>query len=379
MMRAFLTVWPFDLLDADFSHRLDRWHGDIGLTGLAVWMAGGPSIALRLDGAEPRLFRSRGGLFFPPDKDRYGDSRLKPLVSDWSRSRNDLARIAEECARRGMELRCVAAASSIGRMAQRHPATAVKSAFGDDSAVSLCLLNPDVEAFLLALVDDLSAREHVNGLVISDFENAWREAFDPRLAAAPPLSGVQRQLLSLCFCESCRQRASRENRDGDMAARSVRQWIDRLSHLADEQPPSVQEIIDADSPLSLWIQWQRKELSSLAGRVMEQCRRELVFMPDPAADPVTVTLGTDPPAPVRVMKLLHDEESLLGSHSPKELLVSLRESTPDRHQRMISLVTRAAERGASVVTFEGAVIPTEPALVAIRQALRYARRTVGVP
>ena len=114
----------------------------------------------RARGVEPRVVRSRGGVFFRPSEDRYGATRCKPVVSARARSTDPLTTIAEGCATRGLELRVAIHAGTIGRMAQRYPDAACKNALGDTSRVSLCLHNPDVCTLLAELVAEVSSRPH---------------------------------------------------------------------------------------------------------------------------------------------------------------------------------------------------------------------------
>ena len=130
MLKAFLTAYPWDLIDEGVDAVLDRLHGEVGISGVSVWVASPPVVQLRVRDVGPRVVRSRGGLFFHPDEQPYAATRCKPIVSGWVKGRHPLTRIAEACAERAMDLRVIVSAAMTGRLAQRHAEMACKNVFG---------------------------------------------------------------------------------------------------------------------------------------------------------------------------------------------------------------------------------------------------------
>jgi len=209
MIRAHLTAYPWDLIDEREEAVLDRLRGEIGVTGLSLWVASPPVRQLRVRDVEPRIFSTRGGLFFRPSDEPYTGTRCKPLASGWHKGSDPLARIADACADRSLDLRAVVSATATGRVAQRHPEMACKNVFGAVSDTGLCLANPDVQSYLCGLVTDLSGRYQLTGVSIADFALAWPEAWNQDLRCGVPLDDMARSLLGICFCESCHQGDSR--------------------------------------------------------------------------------------------------------------------------------------------------------------------------
>ena len=191
MTSYYLTAYPWDLLDEGLDPVLDRLQGEVGVTGVALWVASPPVTRLRPREVQPRVFRTRGGLFFKPDESRYEATRLKPVVSTWLKSRDVFARIAEGCARRGLLLRALVSASQTGRLAEKYPAMACKNAFGDESRSSLCLVHPDVRAYLLALVCDLASGNALAGVVMTDWTVRWSDVDRADLICGVTLGTVQ--------------------------------------------------------------------------------------------------------------------------------------------------------------------------------------------
>jgi hypothetical protein len=383
MFRAFLCAWPFDLLHDRVSALLDRLRADVGLTGLAVRAAGAPHLQISASHEGPRCLRTRGGLYFQPETSRFSATRLSPSPSDWSGSRTALDRIIEEARIRDMAVRCVVSTTMIGRMAERHPAAATKNALGASSIRSLCLLNSDVEAFLVSLLGDLGGRESVGGVVLQDVHCAWMEAIEPTLAAAVPLPMTIRRLLSLCFCESCQHHADHVDIDGAAALRGVRVRIRQWLEGDGNESPTWEHIVREHGELGRWVEWQRDSVAALVVRLCDAFGRQVLIDPGDARQ----WLPTDP-VPTKVDRCtwitpLTDEGSLARIASSaavsREFQIQLVADAPQWSQKVVSLVTKAAEAGASAVTFDSPVLPGEAGMLTMRQAIRYARRTVSAP
>ena len=156
MFRSYIVSHLADLVDAGVEECLDRVQG-VGASGVSVAVTSGALGELRSAAqATPRVFRSRGGFFFQPNDEYYGDTRLKPIVSTWLKGRNPLEKVVDACRRRGLELRRRLSAFEVGRIARRYPEAAAQTVFGDPAPTTLCPASPDVRALLRATVDDLS-------------------------------------------------------------------------------------------------------------------------------------------------------------------------------------------------------------------------------
>ncbi|MCH8149687.1 MAG: hypothetical protein IH987_17150, partial [Planctomycetes bacterium] len=205
MFHSSIVAFPWDLVDEGLDAALDLVQGEIGATSLSVWASTPPIGQMRARPLSPRCFQTDGGLFFQPDAALYEDSRCKPPTADWIKSRNPFARISEGCQTRKLGLRANISLTKVGPLAERHPSAACKNVFGTPSHRSVCLSNPDVQAMLAALVRDLTSNYVVAAVVLADLDVAWGEALDLPIPVQGEEVGLLRRLLSLCFCESCRQ------------------------------------------------------------------------------------------------------------------------------------------------------------------------------
>jgi len=378
MFRTFLSAYPWDLLDDDLGAVLDRLHGEVGLAGLSVWAACPQLSELRVRDLRPRVFQTRGGVLFQADEKCYADTRCKPIFSTWAKGRNVLTRIAEACGKRGLELRVTVSASRPGRLAERYPEMASKNAFGDQSQVGLCLSNPDVQVYLCGLVSDLSSNYPVTGVTISDFRLEWPEALARELRAPSCLERHFLPQLATCFCESCRQQAGRAGADAEMARRSVRTILEaNLLGEAGDRPLAGRP--GENAPLAEYHRWRAGELSSLWQRAARGCRCDLLLdrgtPASSSADPAAMDLAL----PSAVLTQLDDSEDLRAAHCPSarrnELCVPEWFATGPYASRLVRTVTQAAELGFAGVEFESLSLLPDSAFTAIKQAVRFARRS----
>ncbi|MEK7757369.1 MAG: hypothetical protein AAB385_09190, partial [Planctomycetota bacterium] len=188
MFELFIVAYPWDLPAEDVGGVLDQLRGEVGVTGLSLWVAAPPTAQLRASAPRPlslganvssarrpRVFRTRGGVFFQPADRHYAQTRCQPIVSSWVTMGNPLATIAKACAGRGLNLRAIVSAAAAGRMAERYPEFACRSAFGDESRARLCLANAEVQTYLRAMALDLSTNAGVTALTLTDFDIRWSD------------------------------------------------------------------------------------------------------------------------------------------------------------------------------------------------------------
>ncbi|MFQ5495490.1 MAG: hypothetical protein ACE5EX_08925, partial [Phycisphaerae bacterium] len=276
MIDTYLTTFPWDLLDEGLDAALDRLHGQVGLTGVCVWAASPPVRYLRTRDVKPRFFRTRGGLFFHPDVPRYESTRCRPLVAAAATAEDPLVRIADACAEHRLALRMIVAAATAPRLARAQPEMAAKNLFGDVSRRTVCLANPNVEAYLCTLAADLSSRRHVSGVILADMGIGWGEATEPPPVGLEPLGPSDRTLLSICFCESCRQRAGEHGVDVAAAQRFARAVLEKTLDTGTGPDGGLKAILDESPSLRAWFDWRRAALSALLGRIVEACGGDVV-------------------------------------------------------------------------------------------------------
>jgi hypothetical protein len=282
MFQVHVASYLWDLEDEGIESVLDRIGGELGVSNLTVVAASGPVCHIRRHrDVRPRVFRTRGGLFFQPDDARFARTRCKPIVSGWLKARNPLVKVAEECARRDISLRVAIDARRTGRLVARYPSVAVKTVFGDSSAQCVCFGNPDAAEWLRGVVADVGA---LAGIELQGVDRVSEtdvlDTTDPRVE--PP--GGVRGLFSVCFCESCMQSALSDGIDVDAAERSAQATLTRWIDGGDVVAESLHALVEDDLPLRAYTEHARSRHvamldrlgKSFPGALAIQCRRENV-------------------------------------------------------------------------------------------------------
>lgn len=381
MLRASVTAYPWDLIDEDPAKVLDRLHGEVGLSGVSVWAASPPVLQLRARDVSPRVFRTRGGLFFHPDERHYADTRCKPILSGWLKGRHHFKRIEQCCAERGMELCAIVSAGMTGRIAQRHPEMACKNAFDDASHAALCLANPDVQAYLCGLVADLSSSFQLAGLEVADFRIAWAEAFRDGLRSAVPPSDTFSALLSTCFCESCYQRASAVGVDVAMARRAVQTVLQGSFDIGVAVDGRIDVLLADNEPLAEYYHWRTRELESLLVRLADACRCDLLLSRRISGAEGHRHAELDLSAPAGVVTRIDQSDQLTSALSSgarrNEVRLSERLAAERDGQELVTILARAAQLGFAGVQIDNYGLLPEGALTHIKQAIRFARRSTA--
>lgn len=378
-MRVFLAAYPWDLLDDDLDAVLDRLRGEVGVTGLALWAASPAVLHVRSRPLDPRLVRSEGGLLFHAEDRHYAATRCKPVAAAWLKGKDPLGRIVSACDERGMEVRAVISASRIGRMPQRHPETACKNVFGAESHVSICLANPDVASFLCGLVSELSTSPPTAGVVIRDFDIAWAEAFSPELRGLQVTDTASRSLLSLCFCESCRQGAGESGVDAAAACRSVEAMLQLSFDAGGPSQVGTAPTFSDDSPLGAFLRWRRDELGRLLGRLVQACHGDLFLHRGVDRGSYASLDEAMISVPAGVITRIENAAALPSAFASTARLNEL--SLPEqfavgpRGPELVSTFSRAVELGFSGVEIDNFGLLPETAFALIKQAVRYARRS----
>jgi len=378
MFELFLIAYPWDLPAEDVGGVLDPLHGEIGVTGLSLWVAAPPTIQLRAIHRNPRVFRTRGGVFFQPAQRHYAQTRCQPIVSSWVTMGNPLASISKACAGRGLTLRAIVSAAATGLMAERYPEFTCRNAFGDESRTRLCLANDEVQSFLRALTLDLSSTAGVSALTLADFDIRWSDAED--LDGGTPLGPVERSLMAVCFCEACAQRSQSAGVDIEGARRAV----ERTVNLAFEQGPGegtpIEDFFAEHESLGEHRRRQTEDLNTLLRKLKEACRCDLQFERNASDARADAAGGLDLSIPSGVITRV-DDPTRLPSVEPRnirhELQIGAASAVGPAASRLVGALPNAAQAGFAAVEVDHYGLLSESALNTLKQAIRFARRTAG--
>jgi len=389
MFTVHLICNLWEIQERGIEDALDCVQGELGADGVTVIAASRPIVRLlRTNGEGPRIFRSRGGLFFHPDEGRFIRTRYKPVVAESLRSRNVLADLDQSCQRRALSLSAIVNTALLGRIVAKHHDAACESAFGDVSPARLCLNNPDVVALCRGLIVDLSTNYKLSSIELRDMTNVLDT--DLFVSASPPdvVDDVERALMGICFCPSCLQSADRAGIDGENAARRVR-------HLLSDAPDSsrpittmLDDILSAEAPIAAMVEHHRHARRALLQELAGDAHCD-VIMHTPDRDALAHTFDLVSGTGVAGIAVDWNDEQKPTGPTPAHLVERSRENglhrcdvivptiepVSEERPSLVAAVKSVADSGATGVTLDRWGIMTEHDLTVAKQAIRYAKRS----
>ena len=379
MLRALITAYPWDLVDEGIDTVLDRLQGEVGVTGLSLWASVPPVTQLRSRNVSPRVFRTSGGLCFPPSTEYYNDTRCKPVIADRIPGRGPLRKIADACASRGLHLRLIVSAAATGGVAQRHPEMACKNVFDDSSETSICLANPDVQSYLCDIVADVSSNYGPAEVSLAYYVLAWPEAFGQGLGVGVTLPDADRSLLSLCFCEFCHQKATAAGVDVAATAQTTRMILEDPFSTRPDRYRTLGPILADNAPLATFFAWRNEEMSALLGRIKDTCHCDLLIHRSVGTPWAALYDGLDYSIPDGVITRRDGAVELASALAPgarrNELHVPGCVVTDADGTHFVSMLADAVQLGFQGVEIGNYGLLPEAALTPIKQAIRFARRS----
>jgi hypothetical protein len=274
------SIWCYvwDFLDG----RLDRALAEIqdaGLDGISVATAYHSVEHFRLRGERPCVFREpEASLYFKPQRSLYKTTKLKPRVSPLAHKSNPLAKIAAACQKRGLAINSWTVGTHNSHLCRQRPDCATRNVFGSRSSTGLCPANPDVRAYLVALLTDLTRNHPIQTVELESFGFEGFPHFHYHEKLGIPFGATDRFLLGLCFCDSCRRRAKESGADATAAARVVQRTVERTfeSGVTTRQP--LDEFVARARPLHAYLAAREETMRSLMAELRAACRSRLVFM-----------------------------------------------------------------------------------------------------
>jgi hypothetical protein len=400
MFEVHMVCHLWDLLDGGIEETLDHLQGELGLTGVCVPVVCPPLALLRCrPDVSPRVFRTEGGVCFRPREECYKATRCRPVVAAWQKGRNVLGEVVEGCRKRGLTCRLSVCTSGAGRVASRHPDAAAKTVHGDPWPDRLCLINPDVQGLIAGLCKDLADNFSPTAIELTEFHTG-RFGLSAAVCEWPfDLGPGGRALLSTCFCESCRQlgRDAPAGLDPSAAARSAEVRFERVFEAGRAMEAEPPQLLADDPPLRAHVERQWHSLAVLIRSIAAELPCGLflyeyddVIVTDKARHPLALEGALDDVSGlVRSMpevtggdfdRAVQDALTRAGPNHRVELSIA---AWPMRSNRtggsdspsLVRTLSRAAELGVAGVTLETYGQIPGSGLTAVKQAVRFARRT----
>ncbi|MFT4132539.1 hypothetical protein [Labrys sp. (in: a-proteobacteria)] len=234
-------------------------------------------------------FPEDGTVYFRPDERLWQDKEIRPLMAQNLAERGDmLAALVEQRALGGPRVSCWTVCLHNTRLGMLHPGHVTRNAFGNPNYYNLCPSSPAARDYVVTLVEDVTRNYKPDMLELESpnfmgFAHEYHHEKD-----GVGLNAEDDFLLSLCFCEHCLARASRDGVDGRAAREIVRRFIADLCEreIPERQFPDFPaagiDAFRAWPDLHAFLTWRSEPVTSLI--------REIRQKADPATKIVLIDL-----------------------------------------------------------------------------------------
>ncbi len=318
---------------------------------------------------DPVVVRTRGGLLFAPDDEACAAIRCRPIVAEIARGRNRLGAAVTAVRDRGLGLRVALSTLRLGRLAERHAACAFKNALDDVSPTRLCSTHPDVRAMVASLVAQVGRMFAPDAIVLHDWDLGWMGEATAGLTIPVADRDLVCGLLAVCFCESCRQQAAERGLDVDAAVRSVRVTLHNVLESGPAGVRSFAEHLAADPVLRAYVADQSTRLTRATAHLAGTCGIPIILHRTGREHADSLEFVQ------RSVTGVCWQYSGVEFPDGCELEFRVEAETVSRPQGLVADVGAATARGVTAVTFAELGRLTPPAGEAVKQAIRYARRS----
>lgn len=388
MFKAHVTCHHHDWDFGGGADMADYVRGTLGATGITLIVAEAPFTRLRREpGGTLAIVRTAGGLAWRPRDRALAGTRCKPAATEHGPGQTPVTRLAERIRAAGLSLRVALSTGRLGQAAGHNPFAAVRNIVDDTSPRRVCLSNPDVVEMVAALVADAAARFAPDAIVLRDFDRGCRDEATGEITPARALGPVGDALLSLCACESCRQGAMRDDVDVEAAVRSARVALDRIVESGADTAMTVEDTIRSAPPLSAYAQWQSQALADGLAAIRKRIETPLLVHRNGREIEATAGLRELAAHAGVVMTHLHADgknagdtvdavRAACGANAPVEVAFELFAGAGYPPQALVSDVKDAMSAGAAGVTIDDSMALTPPIADGVKQAIRYARRSL---
>lgn len=239
-MEFALWAYPWDMVDEGVASTANRF-ADMGIGEVNLATNYHHVQAFSPHNPQRRTVFAQASSYFHPG-DTYG--RLEPIPYGAMADDDWLAQIDDEVADSDIDLNSWTIGSHNSRLGLRNPDVTLRSPHGDSLAFGLCPSHPDVQEYLVALLEDLDGRADFKRIELESFDYfhgsgfGWHhDKFHTNLGALGEF------LFGLCFCDHCQANAADAGVDVETAREESIAAIDALA----------EGILPADIDIAGWL------------------------------------------------------------------------------------------------------------------------------
>ena len=181
-------------------------------------------------GQQTFQYIKESAISFTPDLTKY--KRLQPLVHKEVAEQDVLAQTREHCEKAGMDFVTWWVGLHNSSLGKQHPDLCVQNIWGDRFTYALCPSQQEVQHYATALFEDTLVNVQPQRIITEAVAFLSMNHGEHHELILLDLGRSAEWLLSLCFCDACRENAGKEG----INATQVKQLVQRL----------VQERVDCD-------------------------------------------------------------------------------------------------------------------------------------
>lgn len=190
-------------------------------------------------------FPEDGTVYFQPDIDLFTDSeiaennsseispdqpKLLPKPAQLLKGEDALLTISQRCKEHGLKLQAWTVGMHNTRLGTLHPELCCRNCFGDIYPYALCPAQPDVQRYALGLIRNLSASYSLDTIMLESFSYpGFAHGYHHEFFGVNP-DRLCQDLLSLCFCDSCRKNAESAGLDIERIIQLCAEYTDTSIH-----------------------------------------------------------------------------------------------------------------------------------------------------
>ena len=231
-------IWlhPWDLVDEGAETVLGRV-SDMGLDYVGLATSYHQGRYLLPHNPRRRMYLAEEGVvYFQPHPELYKDTLLKPRRSS-NVPTDALALLLKHAPNYGIKVKSWTVCLHNHEFVRQFPEMALEDMNGDRDPNFLCPNNPNSRNYVLALTRDLASNYDLEAVTLESFGYPWGfEHFDHHETFGTYVEPLFQYLLTTCFCNYCKKRASEENLDLERLRKTAKGIVD----LSLSMPPSIQ-------------------------------------------------------------------------------------------------------------------------------------------
>ena len=274
--RLAMWTYPWDVLDLGLETVVRDLRERAGLNGINIATAYHAGRFFQPRSPKRKAyFPEDGTIYFQPDPKLWAGRRIVPKVADVIAEKDVLKDLIAARDRGGLSVACWTVCLHNMRLGLLHPETCTRNAFGDPNYYSLCPSHPEVRAYIVTLVQDLTThyRPDIVQLETPGFMGYAHEFHHEKDGVG--LTAEDDFLMSLCFCDACTARATAAGIDVAAVRSKVQSWITEAAERAvpaprwscfDRQGP---DLFQEHPEVEAFVRWRFEPVTSLVSAIRD--------------------------------------------------------------------------------------------------------------